>query len=250
MNNYIMGTKRSGLPKSDMIDFIAGTFNNEATKYTCLKYVSKYFDEKTVDALSNERILRKLLQNSTEKVVRNIYELCWQDYRHVAQYRDDNLEPKRPKAIASADGHRYADGDTAGSRNVFMTFEQFSLKEDYTRYDIPVEDVINLSDDIYKRLIDIEGDIKNYIDSDMEIEPAELQERLKVCKKMLNRAIFTINEKASFERKNKVFEKEENIDNITKKISKLVKDMETMKRNDNQEKCFNLLKRCLNQLEK
>lgn len=247
MNNYIMGTKRTGLPKNNMIDFIAGVFTNEASKYTCLKYVSKYFDEKTTESIVNERRLRRLLHNSTEKVVRNIYELCWQDYKHLAQYREDNLQPKRSNVVASADGHRYADGDTTGGRNVFMTFEQFTLKEDYDKFDIPMDKVLTVSDDIYKKLLDIEGEIKCHIDSDVDME-IELQESLMACRRFINRAIFVINENATFERSQKMFEKKSQEETFNK-IESIIADLEKVKRDENQEKCLKLLKKSLNCLK-
>ena len=247
-NNYIMGTKRSGSTKAHMIDYIAGVFNNEASKYSCLKHVAAYFDEKTVEDIANETRLRRLLKNSTEKIVRNIYELCMQEYKHLAQYRDDAL-PKHPVGVARSDGFRYAEGDVVGGNysKHFVTFEQFTMKEDVNNI---AEEPIGVNyDDIYNRLTDIENQIKVYV-SDYEVEAEfnpEIMESLNKCQRFVRRAIYNINQNATFEREYIAMNESNNtltLDVIKENILNFLESLDSSE-NVKIERCKTLLSRCL-----
>jgi hypothetical protein len=252
-NNYVMGLKRSGLAKADMIDYIAGIFNNEATKYSCLKHVATYFDDKAVEDIANETRLRRLLKNSTEKVVRNIYELCIQEYKHIAQYRDDKLK-NHPVGVGRADGNRFADGDSVGgnySKN-FVTFEQFIMKEDSAMVPEAEIDSASLSDDLFNKLSDIENQIKVYV-SEYEIDPnysVEVMESLQKCQRYVRRAMFNINENATFEREfkplNESFEEEVVYKNIKNSVQNLIDCLDSSEINNSKlNKCKTLMERCL-----
>jgi hypothetical protein len=241
LSNYIMGTKRTGLPKNDMISYILGIFSNEATKNTCLKYVSKYFEEKTVKNILNSENLKKLLYNSNPKIIRNIYELCVQDYKHVAQYRDDSLKPQRPLKVASADGFRYA--------QYFMTFENYCKQE----YETDKLQKDTLTNDLYNKLSDIEDQLKNYMDQDLE-PVMVMREKLQLSKKYLNRAIYNLNPTASLNKKvvkiNENFDQARKYMDLQHMLMDMIDEISNLNFDEKLEKCKDMLSKCLDCLVK
>lgn len=252
-NKYVIGLKRTGLKKPDMIDYIAGIFNNDASRYSCLKFVASYFDDKSITDIADETKLRRLLKNSPENVVRNIYELCIKEYKHLAQYRDDNM-PNHPQGVARADGQRFANGDTVG-RNFnknFVTFEQFSLKEEkeISAAELDIDTTSALSNDIFNKLSDIENQIRIYV-NDIDSNFMELSEGLKLCQRYIRRAMYNVNEKASFEQSVTLNEQNESPYSLQQNIINLIDCMDSSEtKNPKINKCRSLMEKCLIILEK
>jgi hypothetical protein len=88
---YVIGLKKSGLHKGDMIDYICGIFNNMATRNDCLAFVLKYINPKQPEKIINETDLRRLLRKSEDNVLREMFALAQERYLHVSRYRDDKV---------------------------------------------------------------------------------------------------------------------------------------------------------------
>lgn len=87
--NYVTSLKKDGLHKNDMIDYIVGIFNNNSTKYDCISFCMKYINIKNPNRITKENDLRRLLNNSNDSTIINLFYLAKNRYNHVSRYRDD-----------------------------------------------------------------------------------------------------------------------------------------------------------------
>jgi len=88
---YTTSLKKSGLPKNDMIDYIAGIYNNNATRNDCLAFTMRYISPKNPVEIANESEFRRMLKRSDDKSVREMYAIAQERYKHVSRYRDDRV---------------------------------------------------------------------------------------------------------------------------------------------------------------
>jgi hypothetical protein len=156
---YVTGLKKSGLHKGDMVDYIAGIFNNQATRNDCLAFCLRYINPKQPEKIVNEADFRRMLRKSDLKTIREVYFLAQERYKHVSRYRDDRVN-QYDKTLSQLDREKQKKEEMKKEN-----FDDQSMNMDYdTSYD--TGNFQQVSTDLVDRLGDIETHLRDLVSSD------------------------------------------------------------------------------------
>jgi len=159
---YVTGLKKSGLHKGDMIDYIAGIFNNMATRNDSLAFCLRYINPKQPEKIVNEADFRRMLRKSEDKVIRELYFLAQERYKHVSRYRDDRVN-QYDKTLTQIEREKLDKKE--------MKKENFSENEigmTSNTYDAPEMsmNVQQISNDLVTRLGDVATHLQDLVSND------------------------------------------------------------------------------------
>lgn len=154
---YVTGLKKSGLHKGDMIDYIAGIFNNQATRNDCLAFCLRYINPKQPEKIVNEADFRRMLRQSDLKVIREVFFLAQERYKHVSRYRDDRVD-QYDKTLSQIDREKQKKEEMKKE-----SFEDQDTNFD-TNYD--TGNFQQVSTDLVDRLGDLETHLRDLVSSD------------------------------------------------------------------------------------
>lgn len=149
-NGYVIGLKKSGLVKSDMIDYICNLFQNMTTRNDCLAFCLKYIKPNNPEKIVNEADLRRLLRSSEDKVVRELFALAQERYLHVSRYRDDQVN-QYDKTLSQIEKAKKL---------------KELKKESLDNQTLTINTTKQISSDLVNRLSDIETYLKDLVSTD------------------------------------------------------------------------------------
>lgn len=156
---YVVGLKKSGLHKGDMIDYIAGIFNNAATRNDCLAFCLRYISPKQPEKIVNEAEFRRMLRRSDDKVIREVFFLAQERYKHVSRYRDDKVD-QYDKTLSQIEREKLLKKEMKKESFEEQDYISNVIDQDYTG------NVQKISADLVGRLGDIETHLKDLVSSD------------------------------------------------------------------------------------
>jgi len=155
---YVVNLKKSGLPKADMIDYIAGIYSNNATRNDCLAFTLRYISPKKPAKIANESEFRSMLKRSDDKTIRELYAIAQERYKHVSRYRDDRVN-QYDKTLTQIENEKIAKKD----------MKKESFEEQEANMDFSTDNTNNFqqaSTDLVSKISDIETHLRDLVSTD------------------------------------------------------------------------------------